>query len=119
MLLYAIGAGTDWDEATIVAERLATGERKVLVKGGTSPRYLPGGHLVYARAGGLYAIAFEGGESGLVARWAPDLLRWMETVYVVFTRPRVAAVKMTRGPPSWNRLARRCGRIPSRTARLA
>ena len=59
VLLYAVGSGADWDEATIVAERLDTGVRKVLVKGGTSPRYLPSGHLVYARAGGLYAVALD------------------------------------------------------------
>src|SRR5687768_6002819 len=59
VLLYVIGKGADWDEATIVAERMDTGERKVLVEGGTSPRYLPSGELVYARAGGLYAVAFD------------------------------------------------------------
>jgi serine/threonine-protein kinase len=59
VLLYAIGSGSDWDDATIVAERLDTGERKVLVKGGTFPRVLPSGQLVYARAGALYAVAFD------------------------------------------------------------
>ncbi len=59
VLLYAIGKGADWDEATIVAERLDNGERKVLIKGGTYPRYLPGGFLVYARAGALYAVSFD------------------------------------------------------------
>jgi len=44
VILYAIGYGADWDDATIVAERLDNGERKVLVKGGTFPRYLPTGH---------------------------------------------------------------------------
>jgi Tol biopolymer transport system component/tRNA A-37 threonylcarbamoyl transferase component Bud32 len=59
VILYAIGSGADWDEATIVAERLGTGERKVLVRGGTFPRYLPAGYLVYARAGALYALSFD------------------------------------------------------------
>ena len=59
VLLYTVGSGADWDEATIVAERLDTGERKVLVRGGTSPRYLPGGVLVYGRAGGLYAVSLD------------------------------------------------------------
>ena len=59
VIVYAIGSGGDWDDATIVAERLDTGERKVLVKGGTFPRYLPTGHLVYARAGALYALSFD------------------------------------------------------------
>ncbi len=59
VLLYAVGYGEDWDEATIVAERIESGERKVLVRGGTSPRFLPTGQLVYARAGGLYAVGLD------------------------------------------------------------
>jgi serine/threonine-protein kinase len=59
VLLYVIGLGGEWDEATIVAQRLDSGERKVLVRGGTSPRYLPTGQLVYARAGGLYAVTLD------------------------------------------------------------
>jgi len=59
VLIYAVGSGGEWDDATIVAERLGSGERKVLIKGGTSPHYLPSGQLVYARAGGLYAVAFD------------------------------------------------------------
>ena len=60
VLLYAIGKGADWDEATIVAERLKdNGERKVLIKGGTLPRYLPGGFLGLRRAGALYAVSFD------------------------------------------------------------
>ena len=59
VLLYTVGRGADWDEATIVAERLDTGERKVLVKGGSSPRYLSSGDLVYARGGSIYAISFD------------------------------------------------------------
>jgi serine/threonine-protein kinase len=58
-IVYTVGSGADWDEATIVAERLDTGERKILVRGGTFPRYLPTGHLVYARAGALYALSFD------------------------------------------------------------
>jgi serine/threonine-protein kinase len=58
-LLYVVASGGEWDDATIVAERLETGERKVLVKGGTFPRYLSTGQLVFARAGALYAVAFD------------------------------------------------------------
>ncbi|MFI5026381.1 MAG: protein kinase [Solirubrobacterales bacterium] len=59
VVLYVIGLGGEWDDATIVAQRLDSGERKVLVRGGTSPRYLPTGQLVYARAGGLYAVTLD------------------------------------------------------------
>ena len=43
------GDGT-WNEAQIVVQSLETGERKVLINGGTDARYLPTGHLVYAQA---------------------------------------------------------------------
>jgi hypothetical protein len=59
VLLYAAGLGTEWDDALIVAQRLHSGERTVLVRGGTAPRYLPTGQLVYARAGGLYAVGLD------------------------------------------------------------
>ena len=58
-IVYAAGYGKEWDEAKIVAERLDTGARRVIVEGGTSPRILPGGILVYQREGSLSAIAFD------------------------------------------------------------
>ena len=36
-----------------------TGQRKILVEGGTHPRYSPSGHLVYAREGNLMAVRFD------------------------------------------------------------
>ncbi len=39
--------------------RLETGERHVLFKGGTYARYVPTGHIVYARKDTLYAIQFD------------------------------------------------------------
>jgi serine/threonine-protein kinase len=48
-----------YDGATIVAEVLPNGPRKVLVRGGYHGRYLPSGHLVYVREGTLFAAAFD------------------------------------------------------------
>ena len=48
-----------YDDARIEAVRPATGERKVLVEGSSQGWYSPGGHLVFARGGSLYAIAFD------------------------------------------------------------
>src|SRR5262245_38173978 len=48
-----------WDKARIVAQRLDTGERKIIVNGASSPRYVRTGHLVYAVAGTLYAVPFD------------------------------------------------------------
>ena len=38
---------------------LDTGEQRVVAQGGASPVYLPTGHIVFARAGGLLAMPFD------------------------------------------------------------
>ena len=48
-----------FDDAVIAAFWPTTGEMRVLVQGGTNARYSPSGHLVYARAGALYAAPFD------------------------------------------------------------
>jgi serine/threonine-protein kinase len=48
-----------YDGATIVAEVLPNGPKKLLVRGGYHGRYLPSGHLVYVREGTLFAAAFD------------------------------------------------------------
>ena len=58
-LLYTISAEGDWPSGQIVVQRLASGVRKVLIDGGTYPRYLPTGHLVYFRQGVLMAAPFD------------------------------------------------------------
>ncbi len=54
-LLFTVSASGSWDDAQIVAQSLATGERQVLVDGGTFPHYLPSGSFVYVRGGSLIA----------------------------------------------------------------
>ena len=60
-LIFTVGSGgiDSYDDARIDAFDLATKKRKPIVQGGTSPRYSPSGHIVYARAGGLYAVPFD------------------------------------------------------------
>ncbi|MFQ5930120.1 MAG: hypothetical protein ACE5MK_10490, partial [Acidobacteriota bacterium] len=58
-VLFTVGLGHNWDEAQILAQSLETGERKVLIQGGRDARYVPTGHLVYARAGRLLAVPFD------------------------------------------------------------
>jgi serine/threonine protein kinase/Tol biopolymer transport system component len=48
-----------FDDATIEALVLATGERKVLHRGGYHGRYIPSGHLVYVNDGTLFAMPFD------------------------------------------------------------
>ncbi len=60
-LLFTLGtAGTaTFDDGLIAILSLRTGERRILLKGGTDARYVPTGHLVYARAGSLLAAPFD------------------------------------------------------------
>jgi serine/threonine-protein kinase len=53
------GGGDRWDRAKIVVQSLRTGERKTLIEGGGDARYLPTGHIVYARSGVLFAVPFD------------------------------------------------------------
>ena len=60
VLFTLLPAGvTAWDEAHIVMQSLATGERVVLIEGGRDARYVETGHLVYALNGIVTAMAFD------------------------------------------------------------
>jgi len=56
-LLFGIHAGPE--VFRIAVRSLATGEQKTLVDDGFDARYLPSGHLVYARGETLYAAPFD------------------------------------------------------------
>ena len=47
------------DESKIAVLSLDTGEQKVLVRGGSFPRYAPTGHLLYGVQGNLWAVGFD------------------------------------------------------------
>jgi len=54
-----------WNRGHIVAASLTSGERTVLVDGGSDARYVQSGHLVYAFEDGLYAVAFDPARLGV------------------------------------------------------
>src|SRR5262249_33798105 len=55
----ALGGNTPiLDKAQIVVQSLRSGERKTLIEG-SSGRYLPTGHLTYARGGTVWAVPFD------------------------------------------------------------
>jgi serine/threonine-protein kinase len=58
-VLFSVVTGSDWNSAQIVVQSIATGERRVLIEGGTSPRYVSTGHLVYAIGADLFGLAFD------------------------------------------------------------
>ena len=61
-VLFTVTTGPEfdrWEHGRIVAQRLTSADRKVLVEGASAGTYLPSGHLVYAREGVLFAVPFD------------------------------------------------------------
>ena len=60
-LIYTVAFDgiSKYDDARIDAWDLKTRQRKTLITGATSAAYSPSGHLVYARAGKLFAAPFD------------------------------------------------------------
>jgi len=50
--------GDPWANAQIVVQPLNSGQRKVIVEGGSDARYLPTGHIIYEHGGNLLAAPF-------------------------------------------------------------
>ncbi|MCK4546380.1 MAG: PD40 domain-containing protein [Candidatus Eisenbacteria sp.] len=57
--LFTIAEVGGFSTASIGILSLRTGEWRTLISGGTSPHYLPTGHLVYAQTGALLAAPFD------------------------------------------------------------
>jgi eukaryotic-like serine/threonine-protein kinase len=57
-VLFTIWTGAAWDEARIAVVDIATGEHRVLFRGGSDARYLRSGHIVYLRGSTLMAAPF-------------------------------------------------------------
>ena len=58
-ILFTELTSSNWNDASIVAQSIKTGTRKTLFTGGYYARYVPTGHLVFARGGSLYAVRFD------------------------------------------------------------
>jgi len=58
-VLFTVFTGGSLEDFTIAVASLATGQQKVLVKGGTFGRYAASGHILYARGATLFAAPFD------------------------------------------------------------
>jgi serine/threonine-protein kinase len=58
VLVTANTTPASFEDATIAAVSLKTGDVKTIERGGYFGRYLPSGHLIYLHQGTLYAVAF-------------------------------------------------------------
>jgi len=59
VLFTVLKASRRWDDAEIIVRSLVTSEQRVLVTGGADARYVPTGHVLYARMGTLMALPFD------------------------------------------------------------
>ena len=60
LFTLATDTGADrWDKAATVVQSLKTGRRTVLVQNATDARYVPTGHILYARGGVVFAAPFD------------------------------------------------------------
>jgi Tol biopolymer transport system component len=62
---------TSYDDARIELVSLLDGSRRVLIEGGMNARYVPTGHIVFARAGSLLAVPFDLGTLKVTGSPAP------------------------------------------------
>ena len=58
-VLFSIKGFHNPDYGHIAVLSLATGQRRVVLEGGTNPRYAASGHIVFARAGAILAAPFD------------------------------------------------------------
>ena len=58
-LLFTVRTSGTYNDGPLVAQNLATGERKELVPNGFDPRFLAPDYLLYSHAGNLLAVRFD------------------------------------------------------------
>jgi serine/threonine-protein kinase len=58
-VLFTITTPSGLDNAQVAALDLASGEQKILIRGGSQAAYVESGHLIYAAAGALRAVRFD------------------------------------------------------------
>jgi len=78
---------TRWDQAQIAVQSLRTGERTIVLKGGSDARYLPGGHLIYAIGDTLFAVGFDADRLQVNGRAVPVVEGMMRGVTPAVTSP--------------------------------
>jgi len=75
-LLFTVGSIDSpggYDDATIEAASLKTGERRMLIKGGRMARYAPPGYLVFARNEVLFAVPLDAADPRIMGTPVPVL----------------------------------------------
>ena len=56
-----------WEKADIVVQTIPSGERRIVLHGGSETRYVPTGHLLYVAGGTLMAVPFDASRQRVLA----------------------------------------------------
>ena len=72
-VLFTIEMGAATESVQIAVLSLETGEQKILIPGGSHPRYTSTGHIVYSVPGALRAVAFDVGRLEVTSDPVPVL----------------------------------------------
>ena len=59
VVLFTVWTGPGWDEKHLELQMESSGERRVLVRGASTGRYVLSGHLLYARAEEMVVVPFD------------------------------------------------------------
>jgi len=70
-VLFTVWKGGTFEAASTWAFSTRTGRRTLLLEGAAEARYLPQGYLVFARAGTLFAVAFDAKTLSILGAAAP------------------------------------------------
>jgi serine/threonine-protein kinase len=95
VVLLSAGAVGDFEDGSIVALALKTGDLKFIVRGGYFGRYLPSHHLIYVHQGALYAVRFGRGRSVASLIFSDQLRRRAEAEVSVNLQQTIAACAHT------------------------
>lgn len=79
VLFIASAISNNYEDATIMARSLKTGEQKIVHRGGYYPQYLSSGHFVYVHQGTLFAALFDPNRLELSSQPVPVLEGVMST----------------------------------------
>jgi len=71
-VLFTIWTGPGWDEKHLALQNGEGGERRILLRGASTGRYVSSGHLLYAKADELVTVPFD--RAGLRVTGAPVTL---------------------------------------------
>ena len=58
-IIFTVWTGPGFDERQVHLQLLRTGERRVLLQGASTGRYVSSGHIIYARADALFVVPFD------------------------------------------------------------